>query len=174
MSALDSVNDLLLSGGGKTAKFDNIGDTVKGTIISAETGQQTDIKTGAPKFYDDGKPMPQIVVTLQTDLRDPDVDDDDGIRRLFVKGQMMAAVREALRQAQAKLDIGGTLAVQYKEDEPPKQRSFNPKKIYVAQYRPPAPSTDSANDLLGAGEPAQQTHPEPVAASSGVAASDLI
>lgn len=163
MTATDSVNDFLLSGGVPAAKFPAIGTTVKGTIVSSEVTQQTDYATGAPKTYDDGSPMKQVVITLQTDERDATVDGDEGLRKLYVRGQMTAALRDALRQAQAKLEIGGTLAVQYSSDKPSEKRGFNPMKVYTAQYRPPAPSTDAANDLLGG-----------QAAPAAVAPSDLI
>lgn len=152
MTATDNVNDFLLSGGLPAAKFPTIGAIVKGTITASEVTQQTDYATGTPKFYDDGKPMQQVVITLRTDERDPSIDGDEGLRKLYVRGQMTAAVREALRTAKAKLEIGGTLAVQYTEDKPSEKRGFNPMKVYTAQYKPP--TSDAANDLLGATEPA--------------------
>jgi hypothetical protein len=155
-------NDVLLGGGIPAAKFPTIGTTVKGTVVSSEVTQQTDFATGKPKTWDDGKPMQQVVITLQTIERDPDVADDDGVRKLYVKGQMTNALRDALRAAGARLEVGGTLAVQYVEDEPSATRGFNPKKIYRAQYV--APTLDQTNDLLGGA---------PVPAG-GVPADDLI
>lgn len=148
MTATDSVNEYLLSGGVPAAKFPEIGAIVKGTVIASEVSQQTDYATNAPKFYDDGKPVMQVVVTIATDERDPSVENDDGTRKLYVRGQMTAAVREALRQAGARLEVGGTLAVQYASDKPSEKRGFNPQKIYKAQYVPPASGTEAANDLI--------------------------
>ena len=68
-------NAFLMGGGAKSAKFDNEGDKVVGTIRDMQVKQQTDIKTGAPRTWDNGDPMMQLVVTLQTDARD-DEDDD--------------------------------------------------------------------------------------------------
>jgi hypothetical protein len=161
------ANDLLLSGGVPAAKFETIGTVVKGVIVAADVTQQTDISTGQPKNWPDGNPMMQVVVTLQTDQRDANVDDDDGTRRLFVRGQMQAAVRDALRKAGAKLEVGGTLAVQYEADEPAKQRGFNPKKLYRAEYAAPLPGTEAANGLLGGAVAANVP-------ATGVAASSLI
>lgn len=173
MTATDSVNDFLLAGGIPAAKFATIGTVVKGSVVASDVMQQTDYATNAPKFFDDGKPMMQAVITLQTDERDPDIDGDDGQRKVYVRGQMTAALREALRAANAKLEIGGVLAVKYDRAEAPEKKGFKPKKVYVAQYRPPAPSTDAANDLLGAGPAAPVSAPVP-AASSQPAADDLI
>ena len=45
-----------------------------------EVQPQREIDTGKPKYWEDGTPRQQIVVHLQTDQRDPDIEDDDGIR----------------------------------------------------------------------------------------------
>lgn len=158
MTATD-VNDFLLAGGVPAAKFDNLNDIVKGNVVDSAVSQQTDFATKKPKFYDDGNPMMQAVITLQTDERDPSVEDDDGRRKVYVKGQMTQALRDALRASgpNTKLEIGGVLAVQFIESEP--SGKGNPKKIYRAQYRPPAPGTDAANDLLGSGTPAPAAAP---------------
>lgn len=164
MTATD-VNEFLMGGGIPAAKFDTIGDIVKGTIVNSEVAQQTEFGTGVLKTWDDGRPMMQAVITLQTAERDPQVDDDQGLRKLYVRGQMQAAVRDAVRRSGASgLELGGTLAVQYKENEPAKQRGFNPKKVYVAQYVAPTPGTDAANDLLGGAAsdaPAAAAQPAP-------------
>lgn len=154
----DNVNDFLLGGGGApSAKFPTVGTTVKGTVVSNDVTQQTDFTTGEPKKWKDGSPMMQVVVTLQTDERDPAIDNDDGQRRIYVRGQMTNAVRDALRDAKCKLAVGGTLAVQYVADKASDKPGLNPAKQYRAQYQPP--SSDAANNLLGA---------------PAVAASDLI
>jgi hypothetical protein len=158
VTATDSVNDFLMGGGAASAKFPTVGTIVKGKITASEVTQQTDFSTGKPKFYDDGKPMNQIVVTLATDERDSSVEDDDGSRKLYVRGQMLAAVRDAVKETGSKLDIGGTLAVQYIEDKP-SSKGF-PQKIYKAQYKAPDP-TAASNDLLGGSEPAAQQQPAP-------------
>ncbi len=129
--------DDLLMGGGKGApgfKFDAIGATVKGIVTLKETMQQRDIKTGVPKTYDDGNPMMQLVVTLQTDLRDDTLDDDDGTRRIFAKGAMLVAIRDAVKEAKLDtLGIGDELTVRYTGDGVAKTRGFNPPKEYRAK-----------------------------------------
>lgn len=159
MNTHDDVNDFLLSGGVPSAKFPTIGTTVKGTVVSSTVAQQTDYTSGKPKFYDDGNPMMQVVVTLQTAERDPAVENDDGLRKVYVRGQMTKAVSDALRTAGAKLANGGTLAVQYTGDKPAEKAGLNPAKQYRAQYQPPTGGNDAANDLLGG-----STAPEPTAA----------
>lgn len=141
------ANDLLTRSGAPSAKFPTIGTTCKGTVLGAEKTQQTDIK-GTPKFWDNGDPMYQVVVTLQTDERDPAIDDDNGERRVFVKGQMLTAVKGALKAAGASgLEIGGTLAVRYESDGTPKPGQSAPKQ-YVAQYQPAPAVSLGGGDLL--------------------------
>ena len=69
---IDSAALDLLEGGGKSAKFETVGDTTKGQVVSAESRQQTDYTSGEPLTWDDGNPRMQLVITLATDERDPD------------------------------------------------------------------------------------------------------
>jgi len=132
-------NKWLLGSGVPSAKFDTIGKTVAGRITEQpEVRQQTDFDTGGPKTWDNGDPMMQLVVTLATDERDPDIEDDDGTRRLYVKGNMQQAVAAAVRGARSKLEIGGRLSVTYTGDDEPKKRGMSGAKRYTASYTPAA------------------------------------
>jgi hypothetical protein len=136
---LDEANEFLLAGGVASAKFETVGTTVSGSICRPpEVQQQREIDSGKPKYWDDGKPRQQIVVHLQTTARDPAVEDDDGIRALYVRGNMLRAVREAVRKAGAKLEVGGVLTVTYTGDGERKAAGFNPPKLYTAAYVPAA------------------------------------
>ena len=147
MSIDNSVNGLL-EGGGKSAKFPTAGTTVKGTVVSATTRQATEFGTGKPKTFDNGDPMMELVVTLQTTDRDPDDQNDDGRRTLYAGAKMLKAIKAALQAAGAKLEEGGTLAVQYTGDGEPSQRGFQPPKLYVAQYEKPAAVSAGVANLL--------------------------
>ena len=169
----NNPNDFLLGGGGGSAKFENVGDTVSGTITATEVKQQTDLKDNTPKTWDNGDPVMQLVVTLQTDQRDPENDDDEGIRNVYVKGSKKAgsrslhdAVATAVRQSGAKgLEVGGTLSVTYTGEEPSSTRGFNPRKLYSATYSAPDKAAQTG-DFLGTA-PAQA--PAPVAAPAAAA-----
>jgi hypothetical protein len=77
---MTAANDFLMSGGSTSAKFPTPGTTVTGTICRPpEVQQQRDFTTGEPKFWDDGKPMQQLQVQLQTSEKDMSVPDDDGV-----------------------------------------------------------------------------------------------
>jgi len=110
-----SGNDLLMSGGVPSVKFDTIGDTVIGTIVDEpKATQMNKYKTDEPAFWKSGDPMMQVIVTIQTDNRDPGDPTDDGRRRLYITPRMMPPVREAIVKAGAKgLAIGGRIAVRW-------------------------------------------------------------
>ncbi|QWK51399.1 hypothetical protein SEA_STINSON_67 [Mycobacterium phage Stinson] len=137
--------DFLGGGGVPSGKFGSPGDTVGGVIaIEPEQRQMTDYKTGDLLTWKDGSPRMQLVVTLQTDLRDPEVEDDDGKRRLFVKGEMRKAVQKAVISAGARgLDVGGELNVTYTGDGD-KKGNLDPPKLYSATYKKPAPGAAAA------------------------------
>lgn len=130
----------LLAGGAPSAKFATVGTTIKGTVISAEDAQQTDFDSGKPKFYEDsGKPMMQVVISVQTDDRDPEIPNDDGERRIFCKGQMLSALKAALRSAGMDSHTfrrgGALIAVQYTGDGEPSKRGLNPPKQFAVQVK---------------------------------------
>ncbi|MFF5784221.1 hypothetical protein ACFY8P_04530 [Streptomyces sp. NPDC012693] len=159
-----NADDFLMGGGGApTAKFPTPGTTISGRITQKPTvEQQRDIKTGDAKFWGDGNPMWQVVVTVQTELRDPSIDGDDGRRRLFVKGAMKNVISEAVNNAGARgLEVGGTLAVTYTHDGVAKQVGMSPPKQYTATYTPAAVAALHTPDP---GQAAQQQYAPPVAA----------
>lgn len=161
-----SADDFLMGGGGApSAKFPTPGTTVGGRITEKPTvEQQRDIKTGEKKFWNDGNPMMQLVVTVQTDLRDPEIDEDDGRRRLFVKGQMKQAIADAVRTTGARgLEIGGTLTVTYTHDGQVTQRGFSAPKQYRAEYVAAATNALNTPDP-GVQQTQQYQTPAPAAA----------
>jgi len=123
------------SGGGKGAKFPQIGATVSGTVTAVHPPEpQRDIATN--------QPIPdkiQVRIDLATKDRDPEIDGDDGSRTLYVRGWMRGAVGDALRRAGANEPaIGGTLTVTYSGDGTATRPGFDPPKLYTATYVPPS------------------------------------
>lgn len=161
--SITEANDFLMSGGVPSAKFPNgqYGTTVSGTISQQpRVEQQTDPKDGKPKFWEsDNKPMMQLIVTVQTEQRDPSIVDDDGQRAFYIKAKMQAAVRDAVRASGAKgLAVGGTLAITYVGDGEQSRGAFSPPKLYSATYTPPA--AIAANQFLNQGAPAVPAQPQ--------------
>lgn len=150
MTTIDP-NSLLMGAGGTWAKFEQPGDKVSGEILSVEARQATDLD-GNPKTWDNGDPIMEVVVTLQTDER---VDaDDDGIRKVSIAGSMKYASKrkatvDAVRAAGAKgLEAGGTFALAYTGEGEATKRGYNPPKLYQAAYKAPAAGVDLGS-LLG-------------------------
>lgn len=138
----DDALDFLIGQAGAPAKFAEIGAVVSGKVVRYEKRQSRDMD-GNLKVWDDGEPVWEIVITLETDDRDPDVEDDDGVRRLFVRGQMLKAVRDALMKVRwRKSLVGGRLAVKYVEDGEQRRKGFAAPKLYAARFEPPAPVDD--------------------------------
>lgn len=135
MTTIDA-NQFLLSTGVPSAKFPTIGTVVKGQVLDFRVEQARDFDTKALRTWDDGNPVMQLVVTLQTDQRDPDRDSDDGARAVYALGGMLKAIRDAVRP-HGGIEAGGTLAVQYIGDGEPSRRGLNPPKQYRAEYQPP-------------------------------------
>jgi hypothetical protein len=144
-------NSFLMGSGFTSFKFDSHGDVAKGEIVSLDLMQQRDYKSGLPKFWDDGRPMMQLRVVLDTGIIDPGIEGDDGVRAIYVRGAMQQAVRDAIKKAGVKeIEVGGTLAVAYVGDGEAKPK-MDPPKLFRAEYRPPAPKTSapvSADDLI--------------------------
>lgn len=142
--------DEWMSGGQKTraAKFGAVnegqspvpGSVEGGVVISKKMIQQTVYNPadqtlhGKPKFYDSGKPMLQMVIRVQTNQRLDE--DDDGIRAIYVKGQMKAVVQKALADVGApNVEIGGELKVRFVEQV--FEKGFK-KNIFEAKFTRPA------------------------------------
>lgn len=139
------VNSFLMGGGARSAKFEDEGTVVVGYITHSEVRQQTDLKSGAPLTWENGDPRMQLIITLETESRDDD--DDDGLRTLYVRGQMQKAVSEAVRKSGERgITNGGKLGVKFVSTAAPKTKGFNGAKQYTAKYVPPVTQVDSFDD----------------------------
>jgi hypothetical protein len=128
---MTTIDDLLASGG-KTAKFESIGTSHTGTVISAEIRQATDPDTNKPEFWDDGNPKQQIVITLQTAERNPGDADDDGIRTVYIKawGEQKKALQAASREAKGSPAVGDTFTATYVADGEKIKAHYTATKIF--------------------------------------------
>jgi len=126
--------DELAPPSGEAAKFDTIGDTLKGVV--SYVGKWVE-RTN--KFTNKQEEVLKIIVET-----------DDGPRAIYpVKGkQMPRAIGDALRASgAAALEVGGRLAVRYSGNED--TGKGNPMKVFVAQYEPPkATAAVKADDLF--------------------------
>jgi hypothetical protein len=116
-------------------KADEPGTTVAGLVISQELTVQKDPKTGKPKMRQ-GNPIRQLEVVILTGWQtDPD---DDGARKLFVRGNLQKALRAAILAAgDDDLRIGARLTIQYTGTGQAFNADYAPPKLYKAKYEPP-------------------------------------
>ncbi len=118
-------------GGAPVFKFVEIGDTISGVVTKIE--QRTDMSPdGVAKTWPDGRPMAVFIFHLDT---------DDGERRLFVRGNMVSAIKEA---AAGRSTIGKQLTVKH-HDLGDKKPGKYPAKLYKAKVEDaPARTTKPA------------------------------
>lgn len=167
--------------GAPSFKFQGVGDSIVGTIVDQFATVVTDTSGNVKRYEKSGEVIPQLNITLQTELRNWDhvnkipVDDqgnpkmpgeDDGLRRIYVKYDMRRAVGAALQAAKAPaggLQNGGKLAVLLSGGRPTGQPNDLP--LYEARYQAPAPTTAFDFGADTQGQPAQQApqqQPAPV------------
>ena len=130
---LPDPNDLLASVSVPSLSFKDvkIGTSYTGTITDLQTVQVRDFASNEPKFWDDGKPQLQIQVTLDTDLRDDSIEDDNGERRVYLFGQKLNAAKLALKESGlAKFELGAKFTIKLSGEKPAKTKGFNPVKLY--------------------------------------------
>lgn len=159
--------DSALHGGSKS--FFNLhsepGDTVTGTIAKVDVKQVTNYKTKEPEFFPSGDPKKQVILTLQTSLREDA--DDDGKRSVYIPlwGGKKAALGEAMRAAGMKeastaLALGNTFTARFvgEERKHGKDGSYT-EKIY--EYAIQAASTAALNEAMTPSLQAALTPPAP-------------
>lgn len=82
----EQMLDSIESQSSKGAKFEQPGTSISGIIENVTANQIRDFKSRQPKFFDDGQPQMQVLVTINTGITDPMVEDDDGRRTVYIKG----------------------------------------------------------------------------------------
>lgn len=157
MTQPNSTLSGFFGGGGKAAKFPTVGTGITGTITAVHPPEpQRDFETGQ-----DIPGKTQVRIELQTELRDPDIEFDDGSRTLYVRGWMKGAIGDALRKAGAQEPkIGGRLTVTYSEDGAPPRPGLRGPKKYTAEYV--APQASTATFFNGPQQAAAQPQNAPV------------
>lgn len=148
--ASGSLDDLVADRGAKSFFDANSqpGASVSGVIDLIEKTQYRDYNTRQPGYWNDGKPMEQIHVILQTQLRDPSVDDDDGRRSVWIKGWgvQLGAFRAGMRLAgmQHAPRKGDRMTATFTGFDPKSKNPQNPAKLYEYVFEP----ANSVNGLV--------------------------
>jgi hypothetical protein len=83
------------------------------TTESLQKRQATDFGSNDLKFYDDGKPIFDLIATGMTAYRDATNEDDDGTRRLFFTSSMRRALQDEMKAKKLKrFGIGTQITVE--------------------------------------------------------------
>lgn len=119
-------------------KFTEVGDTVSGQILD---GRKLEDRTpaGELKTWSNGDPKHVFVFDIDTD--------NDGIadHALWVRGNMVTALRAALADAGLKPSDRPKITIKHHELGEPTQRGYAPPKLFKAKAEPGP--TVSAADL---------------------------
>lgn len=119
---------------------------------------------GKQKFWDDGNPVMNVWVTLQTEVRDPSVQGDTGRRVLVLDSRnKLEAVQQAVRESGSSFAKGGTLDIEWYGVDPNGKNPDNLPKLYRARYQ--GPTFDSA--LAQGGQSQTETAPPTQPAQGG-------
>ena len=138
-----------------------VGTVVKGTISKLpDLVHDREIGTKEPKYWKSGEPQMAVVLHVDITTAQGTVE----TRSVWAKkpSSMYRALGQAQKDAGATFVLGGTLYIRLERLEPSKTPGFNPQKIYVARYDPPA----TPDPWAGTVQPAQGTTAPPAPASA--------
>lgn len=130
-----NVADLLSESLSNKAFFNKdskVGDTVTGTILDSEVRQSRDFDDNKLEFWDDGSPRLQLVINVQTDIREGE--EDEGIRSIYVKwhGASRKALLTAVKDAGVSdLIPGDKFIASYIGDGEQPDRKKSAPKLYA-------------------------------------------
>lgn len=126
---LNTEHDPLMEGAGGPpgVKFEALGDSVTGVVLSMRERDDIDMDTNEVKTWPNGDPIKVYAAVLDVDGT------EDGQRTLWIRGNMVKAVREAVTKAGVKSSIGHKLTVQHHEVGVPTRKGFNAPKLYRAK-----------------------------------------
>lgn len=159
-----------LEGGATAAKWPQVGYIVEGTVTGYSMQQQTDYDSGEPLFWVGNsrveqsktdvhtKPVMQMLLEIQgrptgetweglQNVRKT-LPDDDGMRTAYVKGALQAALKDALRKAGAKLEVGAYVRIERIADGPQPNPKFAAPHRYAATWTPAAQNPNTVSEFL--------------------------
>lgn len=106
------------AGAGRFVKLNRVEHgTLKGIVVDVETRDRT-YEGKVVLSQKTGKPRKSRVFTLITDLRDPEIDDDKGVRRFDANEGAYFAVLDAIKAAKVTAEVGDTVEIEVTADPP--------------------------------------------------------
>lgn len=141
----NEIDDLFAppTAGAPSAKLSNIGDSVQGVIYRMERQTEKD-DDGNEVLNEWGKPKPVFVAHLITALRDPANPDDDGSRRVWMKGNALWTFKEFLKVNNIRAPkVGGRLKLTVSGLKPATSALRKPQKLHDVMYAVPTPDLET-------------------------------
>lgn len=156
-------------------KDSKIGDSFTGTITALETAQVRDFDSNEPKFWDDGKPQLQVVLTLDTEYSDPANPEDDGTRKLYLVGAKLTAMKAAVKEFGQPVAVGQVITITFTGEKPNANKRFNATKLYGVKLAAGAGNSKAVDAVLGTGatEVSDKLTPEQLAKVQALSAAGL-
>lgn len=156
------LHDFFAGGGGPKGiswKNARIGDEVRGIIFDIELRDKLD-KDNKVELNAYGKPKKVLILHLITEMRDPEIEDDNGARRAFLQGNAQWEFKQFLKSAGITEPIkGGYFRQQLKGTKPTSH--YNDQNLFVCQYKDPdADSLAILARFLGQGNQVAQSAPQ--------------
>lgn len=107
-----------------------VGTTYVGTVVdSPKLVQSRDFQTGEPACWSDGNPKMSVVTRLN-------ISDDEFNLWAPKPSAMFAALADAQKAAQSRIEPGGTLQVTFTGEKPNENTRMNAQKLYAVVYTP--------------------------------------
>lgn len=134
----DEVRNPFDAAGPPVAKFENIGDSVEGTITRIEYQDDKDPE-GKVRTFSDGNPRPLVVVYLDT---------ANGEMRDFVKGRSVSLFRQEVHAAEGEGEspkVGARYKREFTANAKATSPTKYPEKLYQVDYWP---AGDDGGDLV--------------------------
>jgi hypothetical protein len=139
----DEVDDFFAGGGGPKAiswKDAPVGTSHQGIITKVEVINKTDKKTGAVMMNQFNKPKKIVILTLITEYRDAEIENDNGLRRMFLQGNAAWELRQYLKaNGFAKPLKGGRFKITKSGTKPTEH--YNDQNLFTVLYANPTADT---------------------------------
>lgn len=134
-NVLPSLADLVAVSGAAAPSYFNkdskVGDSITGFVTDVQTRQARDPQTNKVRFWENGDPVIQVIVSLQTDAKTDE--NDDGVRSVFIKfwGVQRKALLEALKAAgQSDIIAGQKFTATFVGTEKATSKAMSDTKIF--------------------------------------------
>lgn len=114
------------------ASLKNVGDRVEGTILQTRKLEDRDMD-GELRTWPNGDPKHVWVFDLDTGTEQ---------QALWVRGNLVTAIKDAARAGDVRNLVGAKLTVEHHALGEPKQKGYHPPKLYRAKIVAAQPTTD--------------------------------